>query len=71
MAVHHVVAGSMPILLAVFWDLPRVGLDLRFFYTIASPRFSVELPASEEPYLVTNIHIAGRCQKGIDNLFYP
>lgn len=34
----------MSFLLAVFWGLPRVWLDLRFCYKSASPRFDVELP---------------------------
>jgi hypothetical protein len=34
----------MPILLALISGLPRVWLDLRFFYKSASPRFSAELP---------------------------
>jgi hypothetical protein len=34
----------MPLLLALIWCLPRVGLDLHFFYQSASPRFNAELP---------------------------
>jgi hypothetical protein len=39
-----VVARSMPILLALLCSVPSVGLDLRFFYKSAAPRFSAELP---------------------------